>query len=60
MFLDFYVAALCNLGFTICSSYIEQVRPPPPYNVRYNTVHIKPIFKSLVKMSDVKTNSVEF
>ena len=23
MFLDFYVAALCNLGFTICGSYIR-------------------------------------
>jgi len=26
--LDFYVADLCTLGFTICSSYIEQVWPP--------------------------------
>ena len=26
--LDFYVAALCNLGFTICGSHIEQVWPP--------------------------------
>jgi len=25
VFLDFYVAALCNLGFAICGSYIEQV-----------------------------------
>ena len=25
MFLDFYVAALCHLGFTICGSYMEQV-----------------------------------
>jgi len=28
---DFYVAALCNLGFTICGSYIEQVWPPLIY-----------------------------
>jgi len=27
-FLDFYVAALCNLGFRICGSYIGQVWPP--------------------------------
>jgi len=26
--LDFYVAALCNLGFTLCGSYLEQVWPP--------------------------------
>ena len=25
VFLDFHVAALCNLGFAICGSYIEQV-----------------------------------
>jgi len=30
-FLDFYVAALCNLGFTICGSYMEQVWPPLEY-----------------------------
>jgi len=23
VFVDFYAAAVCNLGFTICSSYIE-------------------------------------
>jgi len=28
LFLDFYVAGLSNLGFTICGSYIEQVWPP--------------------------------
>jgi len=28
VFLDFYVAALCNLGFKICGSSIEQVWPP--------------------------------
>jgi len=27
VFLDFYVAAHRNLGFTICGSYIEQVWP---------------------------------
>jgi len=27
MFSDSYVAALCNLVFTICGSYIEQVWP---------------------------------
>jgi len=27
----FMFAALCNLGFTICGSYIEQVWPPPLY-----------------------------
>jgi len=27
VFLDFYIAALCNLGFTIRGSYIEQVWP---------------------------------
>ena len=25
VFLDFHVAALCNLGFAICGSYIKQV-----------------------------------
>jgi len=33
VFLDFHVVALCNLGFTICSSYIEQVWPPLVYRV---------------------------
>ena len=33
MFLDFHVAALCNLGFTICSSYKKQVWPALVYNV---------------------------
>jgi len=28
VFLDFYVAAYCNLGFTICGQYVEQVWPP--------------------------------
>jgi len=40
VFLDFYVAALCNLGFTICGSYTEQVWPPLVYsnsNVLYTT-----------------------
>jgi len=30
VFLD-YVAALCNLGFTKCGSYMEQVWPPLHY-----------------------------
>jgi len=33
VFLDFYVAAVCNLGFTICGSYIEQVRSPVLYTI---------------------------
>ena len=33
MFLDFYVAALCDLGVTICGSYIEQVWPPLLYTL---------------------------
>jgi len=28
VFLDFYVAALCDVGFTICGSYMVQVWPP--------------------------------
>jgi len=32
VFLDFYVAALCNLAFMICGSYIEHVWPPLLYN----------------------------
>jgi len=28
MILDFYIAALCNLGFMICGSYIEQIWQP--------------------------------
>jgi len=28
VYLNFYVAAQCNLGFTISGSYIEQVWPP--------------------------------
>ena len=28
MVLNFNVASLCNVGFTICGSYIEQVCPP--------------------------------
>ena len=27
VFLDLYVAALCNLAFTICGSYTKQVWP---------------------------------
>ena len=34
VFLEFYVAALCNLGFTICGSYIEQVWPPLAYYIK--------------------------
>jgi len=34
VFLDFYVEALSNLGFTICGSYIEQVWPPLKYRLR--------------------------
>jgi len=33
VFSDFYVAALCNLGFTICGSYIEQVWSPLIYRM---------------------------
>jgi len=33
MFLDFYVVALYNLGFTICGSDIGQVSPPLPYKI---------------------------
>ena len=29
VFLDFYVAALCNLDFTVCGSYIEHVLATP-------------------------------
>ena len=32
MFLDFYVAALCNLGFTIRGLYLKQVWPPLLYS----------------------------
>jgi len=32
VFLDFYVAALCNLGFTIWGSCIEQVWAPLVYS----------------------------
>jgi len=32
VFLDFYLAALCNMGFTICGSYIEQVWSPLTYS----------------------------
>jgi len=28
VFSNFYVAALDNLGFTICGSFIEQIWPP--------------------------------
>ena len=31
VFLDFYVAAFCNLGFTICGSYTEQIWQPLNY-----------------------------
>jgi len=40
VFLYFYVAALCNLVFTICGSYIQQVWPPLPqlvFNSFYST-----------------------
>jgi len=33
-FLDFHVAALCDLCFTICNSYIEQVWPPMLYTTK--------------------------
>jgi len=35
-FLDFYVAALCNLSFMICGSYIEQVWTPLLYAIDFN------------------------
>jgi len=31
VFLDFYVVALCNLGFTMRGPYTEQVWPPLLY-----------------------------
>jgi len=37
MFLDFYVAALCNLDFMICSSYTKQVWPSMAYCILLNT-----------------------
>jgi len=33
VFLDFYVAALCNLRFTICGSCMEQVWPLLEYSI---------------------------
>ena len=33
VFLDFYVAVLCNVDFTICGSYMEQVWPHLVYGV---------------------------
>ena len=33
MFLDFYVAAFCNLGFAICGSCMEQVWPPLVWSI---------------------------
>jgi len=33
MFSDFYVAALCNVGFMLCILYIEQVWPPVIYAI---------------------------
>jgi len=38
VFSDFYVAALCNLCFTTCGSYMEQVWPPLLYSIRAVTV----------------------
>jgi len=34
VFSDFYVAALCVVGFTICGSFIEQVCPPLVYTLQ--------------------------
>jgi len=34
VYLDFYDAALCNLGFMICGSYKELVWPPLLYTKR--------------------------
>ena len=48
MFLDFFVAALCNLGFAICSSYKGQVWPPLLYE---NT---KPIEHALLRPTCVR------
>ena len=48
MFLDIYVAAFCNFGFAMCSSYIEQVWPPLvlcsglPYLLEYNAQNFIP------------------
>jgi len=52
VFLDFYVAALSNLRFTICGSYIEQVWPPLPsrhfriHSFYLGNRHTKKIYKS--------------
>jgi len=40
MFLYFYVAALYNLGFTICSSYMDQVWPPLQKMFHVDTLYI--------------------
>jgi len=37
--LDFYVAALYDLRFTICGSYTEQVWPPLVYNIHQPVCH---------------------
>jgi len=34
VFLDFYVAAFCNLSFTICGSHMEQVWPHLAYRMK--------------------------
>jgi len=39
VFLDFYVAALCNLCITIYGWYIEQVRPLLVYNLSTHKVN---------------------
>jgi len=38
--LDFYVAALYDLRFTICGSYTEQVWPPLVYNIHQPVCHL--------------------
>jgi len=39
VFLDFNVTALCNLGFTTCGSYMEQVWPPL-YITLFSVFHV--------------------
>jgi len=55
VFLDFYVGALSNLGYTICGSYTEQVWPPLAYSNKNeengnDTVH-KIQWKSVLQLA---------
>jgi len=56
MFSYFYVVALCDLGFTLCGSYTEQLWPPLAYNmIQISIVKIHEVVLQLITQSHLST-----